>query len=611
MNRFSERQYVIIGIFLLVGLAFIIRLFYIQVIDDSYKLDARNQAFRYVTQYPDRGYIFDRNGKILVYNSAAYDLMVVPHEAKNIDTMALCNLINISKEDYIEKMKKSSTSPNSPRIPSVFASQLSAETYALLQEQLYRFRGFYVETRSLRKYPMKTAAHVLGYVGEVSEDIADTSSYYKQGDYIGISGIEKSYEKELRGKKGLKIIMVDVHNREMGSYQNGKYDTIAVPGANLTSSIDAVLEQLGEKLLQNKVGSIVAIEPATGEILAMVTSPSYDPNLLVGRERSHNYAQLALDTITVPLFNRALMAQYPPGSTFKPIMALIGQQDGVLSPSTHYYCDGGFHMGNWTVKCDAAHGSLDLEDAIAHSCNTYFCNVFRSVIDAPQYDRSTVEGFEAWKKAIFSFGIGQRLAIDLPNALRGSVPSVNYYNTLFGKGAWKASNVISLAIGQGALGVNPLQLANEAAIIANRGFYYIPHIIKYIGDKKMQLPKYTTKQYTIVDQKYFGIVVDAMAEVVEKGTAAASKINGIDMCGKTGTAQNPTGRNNSLFIAFAPKDNPKIAISVVVERGGFGAEVAAPIASLMIEKYLTDTITRPDLEKKIIAENLIQYVEKK
>jgi len=611
MNRFSERQYVIIGIFLLVGIAFIGRLFYIQIIDDSYKLDARNQAFRYVTQYPDRGYIFDRHGKILVYNSAAYDLMVIPHEAKNIDTLALCNLIGITKEDYIDKIAKASKLPNSPRHPSVFAAQLSAKTYALLQEQLYRFRGFYVETRSLRKYPMKIAANILGYVGEVNQDIADTNSYYKEGDYIGISGIEKSYEKQLRGKKGMKIIMVDVHNREMGSFKNGKYDTIAIPGENLTSSIDATLQQYGEKLLQNKVGSIVAIEPATGEILAMVTSPSYDPNLLVGRERSHNYAALARDTVTVPLFNRALMAQYPPGSTFKPIMALIAQQDGVLFPNTHYYCDGGYHMGNWTVKCDAVHGSLDLEHAIALSCNTYFCNVFHSVIDAPQYHNNTVEGFEAWKKNIFSFGIGKRLGIDLPNAQRGSVPSVNYYDRLFGKGSWKASNIISLAIGQGALGVNPLQLANEAAIIANRGFYYIPHVIKYIGDKKMQLPKYTTKQYTIADQKYFGIVVDAMAEVVTNGTAAASQIKGIIMCGKTGTAQNPTGRNNSLFIAFAPKDNPKIAISVVVERGGFGSDVAAPIASLMIEKYLTDTITRPDLEKRLINENLIKYVEKK
>ncbi|HVA97940.1 MAG TPA: penicillin-binding transpeptidase domain-containing protein, partial [Bacteroidia bacterium] len=496
MNRFSERQYVIIGIFLLVGIAFIGRLFYIQIIDDSYKLDARNQAFRYVTQYPDRGYIFDRHGKILVYNSAAYDLMVIPHEAKNIDTLALCNLIGITKEDYIDKIAKASKLPNSPRHPSVFAAQLSAKTYALLQEQLYRFRGFYVETRSLRKYPMKIAANILGYVGEVNQDIADTNSYYKEGDYIGISGIEKSYEKQLRGKKGMKIIMVDVHNREMGSFKNGKYDTIAIPGENLTSSIDATLQQYGEKLLQNKVGSIVAIEPATGEILAMVTSPSYDPNLLVGRERSHNYAALARDTVTVPLFNRALMAQYPPGSTFKPIMALIAQQDGVLFPNTHYYCDGGYHMGNWTVKCDAVHGSLDLEHAIALSCNTYFCNVFHSVIDAPQYHNNTVEGFEAWKKNIFSFGIGKRLGIDLPNAQRGSVPSVNYYDRLFGKGSWKASNIISLAIGQGALGVNPLQLANEAAIIANRGFYYIPHVIKYIGDKKMQLPKYTTKQYT-------------------------------------------------------------------------------------------------------------------
>jgi len=612
MNPFGDRKYIIIGIFILVGLLFLIRLFYIQVIDDSYKLDAKNQAFRYVTEYPVRGYIYDRNGRMLVYNDAAYDLMVLPKQVKDLDTNSFCNILGIDINTFKRKMRKAIEKPNSPRKPSIFEKQISAQTYAALQERLFKFHGFFVQSRTLRKYPDKIAAHLLGYIGEADKSTTETDPYYKEGDYIGISGIEKSYEKQLRGIKGMRIVMVDVHNREKGSFQNGLYDTLSIPGKNLTSTLDAKLQLYGERLMQNKIGSIVAIEPSSGEILALITSPSYDPNLLVGRVRSKNYAKLALDSIRVPLFNRALMASYPPGSTFKLVMTLIGQDEKVLFPQTHYYCDGGYHQGKQTVKCDAHHGSLDLMHAIQFSCNTYFCNLFKSVIDNKQYD-NTIEGFEEWRKYVLSFNIGKRLNTDLTNELRGSLPTVNYYNKYHGVGGWKSSTIISLAIGQGEMGITPLQNANVVATIANKGFYYTPHIIKAINNKTdvEELKRFKTKNYTLVtDTSFYNIVIQGMNEVVKAGTAAGSQIKGIDYCAKTGTAQNPHGKDHSVFVAFAPRENPKIAIAVLVENAGWGAAWAAPIASLMIEKYLRDSISRPEIEKKMLEGNLLnQKVE--
>ncbi|MBI2269317.1 MAG: penicillin-binding protein 2 [Bacteroidetes bacterium] len=609
-NQLADRKYIVIGIIVFIGIVYIFRLFYLQIIDESLKLDAKNQAFRYVTQYPPRGYIFDRKGKLLVFNEAAYDLMVLPKQVKNIDTALLCRIIGIDRESFMRRMKKAVEKPNSPRKPSIFEKQISAETYAALQEKLYRFKGFFVQSRTLRKYPYPTAAHLLGYVGEVDKAITDANPYYKDGDYIGISGIEKSYEEELRGKKGVKIMMVDVHNREKGSFMNGIYDTLSIPGKGLTCTLDRELQRYGELLMQNKFGSAVAIEPSTGEILALVTSPTYDPNLLVGRTRSKNYAKLALDTIAVPLYNRALMASYPPGSTFKLIDALIAQQEGVLNPETRYPCARGYPPLGGKPKCHPHSSPLALYESISHSCNSYYSYVFKSIVDNDKY-HSTTEGFEAWRNYALSFGVGRKLNTDLPNELRGLVPTVKYYDKVFGKGSWKSSTVISLGIGQAELLITPLQNANVVATIANRGFYYIPHIIKAINNNPdhPKLQRFKQKQFPLVtDTAYFNNVVKGMAFTVESGTGASVKIKDITMCGKTGTAQNPHGKDHSVFVAFAPKDNPKIAVAVLVENAGFGAAWAAPIASLMIEKYIRGYITRPDMEKRMFEGNLIENV---
>lgn len=604
MNIASGRSTIIVLIFLAVGIIFLLRLFFLQVIDDSYKLSANNNVLRYVTDYPARGLILDRKGKLLVYNEPVYDLMIIPKQVKNIDTLEFCKLIEISIESFREKFKKAKL--YSPVKPSMFEKQLSSETYASLQEKLYKFHGFFVQPRTLRKYPDPMAAHLFGYIGEVDSNIIKKNAYYKEGDYIGKSGIEQSYETTLRGKRGTRIMMVDVFNRPKGSFQDGQYDTLAIAGESITLSLDKELQEYGEKLMQNKVGGIVAIDPQTGEILACISSPTYDPNLLVGRARTKNYARLLFDP-TKPLFNRALMAYYPPGSTFKLINDLIGEQEKVLFPNTSYYCDGGYHMGSKTVKCDARHGSIALQTAIEHSCNTYHCHVFRSIVDQKKF-KSTEEGYQAWRNYVLTFGIGKRLYSDLPQELKGNVPTIEYYDRYHGKGRWKSSTVVSLSIGQGELGVTPLQMANTMCIIANRGHFYIPHILKKIGNKVVSEKHFTEKNHTAVDPDYYNIVIEGMQSVVESGTAAGSKLKGITICGKTGTAQNPHGKDHSLFVGFAPRENPKIAIGIMVENGGWGSEWAAPIASLMIEKYLTDTITRPHIEEKMFNGSLIPKI---
>jgi penicillin-binding protein 2 len=604
-NIFAGRKYIIGGIFLVVCVACIIRLFYMQVIDESLKLDASNETFRHITQYPPRGCIYDRKGRLLVTNEAAYDILVTPSLVKDFDTNSFCSDLGITKSDFIAGIKKAIIQ-NTAYHSTVFMKEVTPEIYAAFQEKLYKYHGFTSQVRTIRRYPMKVAPHILGYIGEVDKELCARDSDYKEGDYIGISGIEESYENDLKGKKGVKIMMFDAMNKEVGDYKNGEFDTLPVTGENLTCTIDAKLQAYGEKLMQNKAGSIVAIDPETGEILALVSSPYYDPNMMVGSVRAKNYATLLHDSINIPLFNRALMAMYPPGSTFKTIEALIGQQEGVLNENTSYTCGGAFHIGNVSVACDAAHGTLQLEKAIALSCNTYFCNVFMSIMNNKKYN-SVEDAFASWRRYVTSFGIGIRPDIDLPSALRGSLPTENYYDKYHGKGHWKGSTIISLAIGQGELGITPLQLANQAAIIGNRGYYFLPHVIRPIGDDPTTT-KYATKHFVPIEPQYFDIVADGMCDVVNEGTAAASKIPGVVMCGKTGTAQNPNGRNNSLFIAFAPKDHPRIAISVVVERGGWGASWAAPIASLMIEKYLNDTIKRTDIETRMLAGNTIQYL---
>lgn len=607
MNQLSDRKVIIIGVFVLVGLAFISRLFYIQVIDDTYKLDARNQAFRYTTEFPIRGYIYDRNNKLLVYNEAAYDLMVLPKNVRKIDTAEFCSLLKITKEQFLKKMKKAVQAPNSPRKESIFEKQLSPKDYAALQEVLYRFPGFYVQSRTLRKYPKKIAAHMLGYIGEADKKTTERDPYYNEGDYLGISGIEKSYEKVLRGKKGMHIIMKDVNNRDMGSYMNGLYDTAAIPGKPLTTTIDADLQEYAELLMQNKIGSVVAIDPSTGEILAIVTSPTYDPNLFVGRARNKNFVELAKDSIGKPLFNRSTMASYPPGSTFKLVMALIGLNEGVLTPQTRYPCARGYPPLGGRPKCHPHPSPMDLEGAIGTSCNSYFSYVFKSVIEDKKYN-STYKAYANWRDIATSFCLGTKTGSDLANELRGNVPSIAYYDKVFGVGGWKASTVISLGIGQNELGITPLQNANLVAIIANKGWYYTPHIVKAINGNPNDtiLDRFKVKHYTkIKDTAIYNHVRRGMAKAVEGGTAGALKIEGIPYGAKTGTAQNPHGDDHSVFVCFAPLNNPKIAVGILIENAGFGSKYAGPIARLMMEKYLTGKITRPDLEKRMLETDLI------
>ena len=607
-TTYSNRKYTVFAIFAFVGVVYIARLFYIQLIDQSFKLSANNNVLRYITEYPARGLIYDRNGKLLVYNEAVYDLMVIPKSVKSMDTADLCKLIGIDDSTFKSRLDKARQF--SLYKPSFFEKQLTVQTYGNIQEKLYKFPGFYVQARTVRKYPTPIAAHTLGYIGEVSPEITLKNSYYKSGDYIGISGIEKSYEEVLRGIKGVRIKMYDVFNREKGSFQDGKYDTLAVPGKNLYTTIDADLQTYGEKLMKNKIGSIVAIEPSTGEILALVSSPTYDPNLLVGRIRTDNYNKLLADEF-LPLFDRALMAMYPPGSVFKLVNGLIGLQEGVLTPETRYACGGGFSLGNGKyVGCHNHFSPTDLIQAIAISCNTYFCNVFRTIMNDKDF-ANTRESYVNWRNDVMSFGFGKKFNNDLPNELNGNIPSAEYYDKFFGKNRWYALNIISLAIGQGEIGITPLQLANLAAIVANKGFYYTPHIVKAIDQKNYFLTKYSNKNYTVVDSTYFPTIIEAMYQVVEMGTATIAQLDGVQICGKTGTAQNPHGDNHSVFIAFAPKDNPRIVISVVIENAGYGATYAAPIASLMIEKYLYKTVKRLDVEASMINSDLMTKLKKK
>lgn len=600
MNIFSDRKYVISAIFIVLIGIYLIRLFFIQVIDKSYKLAADDNALRHKIEYPERGIIYDRNGKILVYNEPAFDLMVIPKQVKTIDTADFCQMLDIEKEDFIEKIKKLKKQKFSSFRPEIFISDISLETSLPLQEKLMKFKGFYLQSRTLRKYPLKIAPHALGYVGEVDEKIIKKNAYYRSGDNMGLSGIEKNYEVPLRGQRGVKIVMVDVYNRERGAFEEGKYDTASVLGQSLISSLDAELQQYGEKLMKNKVGAIVAIEPSSGEILSMISSPTYDPNLLVGRLKSKNYPKMVMDTLK-PLFNRASQSKYPPGSTFKLLNALIGQQEGVINENTLFSCSSGFHFGGLTVGCHAHASPVDLRYSITTSCNSYYCNTFKNIIQ--KYPKAEA-GFLVWRKHVLSFGLGQKFPVDLPQETSGNVPTVKYYNKYHGSGRWNAITVISLAIGQGEMGVSPLQMANFCSIIANRGWYYTPHLIKKIEGGKID-SIYLKKKYTTIQKKYYEVIVESMRNVVENGTGRIARMDSLPICGKTGTAENPHGKDHSIFIAFAPMQNPKIAIAVYVENAGFGATWAAPIASLMIEKYITRKVKRAEMEQRITEANLL------
>lgn len=601
MDSFANRRHIIRFIIILVGLIFVIKLFVLQVADSTYKLTASNNVLRYVTQFPARGLIYDRKGKMLVYNEAAYDLMIIPRQLEPFDTTEFCQILNISKE-YIDKSIKEAKD-FSYYNSSIFLKQVSSKTYATLQEKLYKYPGFYVQSRTLRKYTNENAAHLLGYVGEVNEKIIENDKYYNLGDYIGISGIEKTYEEYIRGQKGVSVYLVDVHNRIKGSYANGKLDQKAKVGSNIISTIDSDLQAYGEKLMKNKIGSIVAIEPSTGEILALVSAPTYNPELLVGRSRTMNYATLTTDTLK-PLFNRALMAQYPPGSTFKIINGLIGLQEKVTWTNTKYECQGAYYSGRFRLGCHIHKSPLNFIESIQISCNTYYCNVFRSILDNKKYP-SIRESFDKWREYIMSFGFGQYLNSDLSNELKGLVPTKQNYDRIYGQNGWKSLTLISMAIGQGELGTTPLQMANMTAAIANRGYYYTPHIVKEIeGDFELD-ERFNKRNYTKIDSGNFEIAIQGMdlavnGEAGSGSTARLAQIPNITVCGKTGTAQNPHGEDHSIFIAFAPKENPQIAIAVYIENGGFGGTWAAPTAKLMIEKYLNDSISVPWWEQYIL-----------
>lgn len=611
-DSFANRKYIIIAAIVLVAAVLIVRLFTIQVVKDAYRLSADNNVLRYVTQYPARGLIYDRNMKLMVSNQAAYDLMVVPAQTGRMDTTLFCNELGITMDFFNERLKAAKI--YNRKSPSVFLKQISAETYARFQEKIFLYPGFYVQPRTLRKYSKPVAAHLLGYISEVDESMIKKDPYYKMGDYIGKLGIEEAYEKDLRGVRGVKIFMVDVFSRVKGSYAEGKLDTVAEQGSDIISGIDYDLQEYGEHLMQNKTGSIVAIEPKSGEILALVSSPNFDPSLLVGRVRSENFARLQADTILKPLFNRAFMASYPPGSTFKPINGLIALQEKVILPSTEFGCSNGYHAGPISVGCHSHHSPLDLKNAVANSCNSYFCQAFRRILENPQYG-SITEAFDRWKTYLNEFGFGKKLGSEFPNELNGIIPSSAYYDRYYKKGGWKALTVISLAIGQGEIGTTPLQMANMTAAIANRGYYYIPHIVRSIGNEKRIEPRFREKHVISIDSLNFEQIILGMEAAVNGEAGATARIAAIDsiiVCGKTGTAENPFGEDHSVFIAFAPKDDPKIAIAVYVENAGFGATYAAPVASLMIEKYLKGRISynKKWQEERMLNLNLIDSLPK-
>lgn len=597
----SDRKFVIVIIFITVGIIFALRLFFLQVVDDEWKVMAANASERVITEYPARGLIYDRNGELLVANTAVYDLMVIPRDMKNIDTLAFCALLGIDTVEFNAKIN--AARKYSRYKPTAFAKQIPAALYIDIAENLYRFPGFYGQPRTLRYYPEPIAAHAMGYVSEVTPAIIEKNSYYERGDYIGANGVESIYEESLRGKRGKRFVLVDVHNNEQGSFADGQYDTLATAGKNLTSSLDLKLQAYGEKLMKNKRGSIVAIEPATGEILCLVTNPNYDPNLLVGRVRGQNYKELSEDTLK-PLFNRALMARYPPGSTFKLLQALIGLDENVIDQHTSFSCHGGYFYSGRRLGCHPHASPVSLLYSVQTSCNAYYCHVFKRILD--KYPKSE-DGYNVWRDHLTKFGLGSRLMVDLTSEVSGFVPETSYYDKFYGKNRWNAHTVISLAIGQGELGITPLQVANFTAAIANRGWYYTPHVIKEIDGEPITDTIYTKRHETGISKENYEMVVEGMFRVIEAGTGRGVRFSDdIEICGKTGTAQNPHGKDHSIFIAFAPKDDPKIAIAVYVENVGFGSTWAAPITSLMIEQYLTDTITRPRIETRMLEADLLR-----
>lgn len=599
------RKLLLPTIIVLSAVIILVRLFYLQIIDETFKLKSDNNAIKIKYEYPERGYIYDRNGKLLVSNQPAYDVMVIPREIKNLDTLELCRSLNITLEYFEKTLAKAKV--YSPRLPSVLLSQLNKKEYAVFQEKMRRFEGFYIQKRTLRDYQVDVASNVFGFITQVNQKIVDENPYYQSGDFIGRQGVEEYYETYLRGKKGVRYIQRDKYNREIGPYKNGIFDTIAIQGSDITITLDIDLQKYGTELMINKRGGIVAIEPQSGEILALITAPTYDPALLVGRERSKNYTKLHLDTIATPLFDRGLLAEYPPGSPFKILTGLIGMQEDVIDMNSTFTCRKGFSYGNRFMKCHDV-GNFALNEAIFRSCNTFFANTYKRVID--KYPKAS-QGVDAWSGHLKSFGLGSFLGYDLPTGRRGSVPTTALYNRYYPVGSWRSTTIISNAIGQGEVLTTPIQLCNVMAAVANKGFYFTPHIVKKIDNHKID-KKFVTKSKTTINPEHFPPIIQGLFDVYNFGTAKSLKIDGINICGKTGTAENFTKigtkrvqlTDHSIFVAFAPMENPKIAIAVFVENGYYGARIAGPIASLMIEKYLRGVITRKDLEKKILEKSL-------
>lgn len=587
-------------LFVLVGVIFVVKLFFIQVLDRRYKELANSNAVLPQVEYPFRGLIYDRNHKLIAFNTPEFDVEVVLNDVRNFDSARFCSVFGLQKDELRKKFREMKARKEYSRYkPTVLLDQLSNEEYARVADRMDEFPGFTIQTRTGRAYTTRALANALGYVSEISRDqlANDKSRTYRQGDYIGQSGIEAYYENWLRGKRGMRYKVRDAKGIEKGSWNYGAFDTLSVPGKNLISSIDLDLQQYGEFLLAGKAGSIVAIEPSTGEILTLVSGPSYDPTLLTGRKYSSNFMTISVDTMK-PLFNRPLMAQYRPGSIFKIAQAMTALQEGVITPETRIPCDRSI------INCHGAHSYEDLRGAIANSCNPYFHNVLRRMLNKGKVNDpfgDTRIGLAEWSSHIKSFGFGSPLGIDLPNEKSGLVPTPELYDRLYKGRPWKFSNIYSIAIGEGENLVVPIQMANFAATVANRGFYYTPHLINSIGDSGKPLPQYLERHYTTIDPKNFDIAVDAMEAVVDHGTATRARMSSIVVCGKTGSVQNEPRPDHSVFIAFAPRENPRIAISVYVEYSGQGARAAASIASLLMEKYLTGEVKRKHLEDFVLA----------
>jgi penicillin-binding protein 2 len=593
-------------IIIIASILIVARLFYLQIIDDSLKLKSDNNAIKIKYDYPERGYIYDRYGKLLVANQPSYDIMVIPKDVKEIDTTEFCSLLSITKEDFEKKIAKAKV--YSPRLPSVFLPQLNKMEYAAFQEKQRKFDGFYIQKRSLRDYQVDCGANVFGFITQVNERIIKKNKYYISGDLIGKQGVEESYEEILRGVKGVKYIQKDKFNRDIASYKDGKFDTIAVQGKDITLSIDAELQKYGEQLMINKRGGIVAIEPKTGEILALVTAPSYDPAILVGRQRSKNYTMLYHDSIAKPLYDRGLLAEYTPGSPFKILTGLVGLQEGVIDTETSFVCHHGFSYARGRfMRCHDS-GVSKLHNGFYNSCNTYFANVYMKTIN--KYVKPA-DGVDAWSNHLKSFGLGEFMGYDLPTGRRGKIPTSKTYKKMYPGWNWDSKTIVSNAIGQGEVLMTPMQLANMIATVANRGYYYTPHIIKKIKGDLID-KKFRTKHQTTIDRKHFEPVIEGLYDVYNLGTVRGLGVEGIQICGKTGTAENYAKINgkrvklqdHSIFVAFAPKDNPKIAIAVFVENGYWGARWAGPITTLMIEKYINRKISRKDLEKRMLEGSL-------